>query len=78
MYMNMEKLKQQIKEYQLNAGKTYMQYEQDRFTSYQNYLYKRALYGLNALTEQELASMCDKKKQRISRVYLKGQQAINV
>ena len=76
--MNMEKLKQQIKEYQLNAGKTYMQYEQDRFTSYQNYLYKRALYGLNALTEQELASMCDKKKQRISRVYLKGQQAINV
>jgi hypothetical protein len=36
------------------------------------------LYGLNALTEQELVSMCDKKKQRISRVYLKGQQAINV
>jgi hypothetical protein len=74
----MEKLKQQIKDYQLNAGKTYMQYEVDSYSQYQNYLYKRALYGLNALTEQELASMCDKKKQRISRVYLKGQQAINV
>jgi hypothetical protein len=76
--MIMEKLKQQIKDYQLHAGKTYMQYEQDRYTQYQNYLYKRALYGLNALTQEELASMCDKKKQRVSRVYLKGQQVINV
>ena len=76
--MNMEKLKQQIKDYQLNAGKTYMQYEQDHYTSYQNYLYKRALYGLNAITADEMATMCDKKKQRISRVYLKGQQVINV
>jgi hypothetical protein len=31
--MNMEKLKQQIKNYQLHAGKTYMQYEQDQYTS---------------------------------------------
>ncbi len=73
----MEKLKQQIKDYQLQPGR-YMQYEVDSYSQYQNYLYKRALYGLNALTEQELASICDKKKQRISRVYLKGQQAINV
>ena len=73
----MEKLKKQIKDYQLQPGR-YMQYEVDSYSQYQNYLYKRALYGLNALTEQELASICDKKKQRISRVYLKGQQAINV
>ena len=73
----MEKLKKQIKDYQLQPGR-YMQYEVDSYSQYQNYLYKRALYGLNALTEQELVSMCDKKKQRISRVYLKGQQAINV
>ena len=59
----MEKLKQNVKNYQLNAGKTYMQYETDRYSQYQNYLYKRALYGLNALSEQEIATMCSKKKQ---------------
>jgi len=41
----MEKLKQDIRDYQLNGGKTYMQYEQDKYSVYQNYLYKRALYG---------------------------------
>ncbi len=73
----MEKLKQEIKNYQLNAGKTYMQYETDRYSQYQNYLYKRALYGLNALSEQELATMCSKKKQRIVNVYKRAQVVIN-
>ena len=74
----MEKLKQEIKSYQLNAGKTYMQYETDRYSQYQNYLYKRALYGLNALSEQELATMCSKKKQRILNVYKRAQKVLNV
>ncbi len=73
----MEKLKQDVKNYQLNAGKTYMQYETDRYSQYQNYLYKRALYGLNALSEQELATMCSKKKQRIVNVYKRAQVVIN-
>ena len=30
----MEKLKQEVKNYQLNAGKTYMQYETDRYSQY--------------------------------------------
>jgi hypothetical protein len=59
----MEKLKQDVRNYQLSAGKTYMQYETDGYSQYQNYLYKRALYGLDALTQQELATMCSKKKQ---------------
>jgi hypothetical protein len=66
-----------LENYQVNAGKRYMEYEIDSYTSYQNYLYKRALYGLNALTEQELATMCSKKKQRINNVYLRGQKVIN-
>ena len=74
----MEKLKQQIRNYQLNAGKTYIQYESDGYSQYQNYLYKRALYGLNALTEQELATMCSKKKQRIVNVYKRAQKVLNV
>lgn len=73
----MEKLKQQIKDYQLNAGKTYMSYETDGYSQYQTYLYKRALYGLDALTQQELATMCSKKKQRIINVYKRAQVALN-
>jgi hypothetical protein len=76
MYI-MEKFKRQVRNYQLYAGKTYVQYEQDGFTSYQNYLYKRALYGLDALTEKELATMCSKKKQRIISVYKRAQVTLN-
>jgi hypothetical protein len=76
MYI-MEKLKKQVRNYQLYAGNTYLQYEQDGFTAYQNYLYKRALYGLDALTEKELATMCSKKKQRIISVYKRAQVTLN-
>jgi hypothetical protein len=74
----MEKLKQDVKNYQLHAGKTYMQYEQDKYSVYQNYLYKRALYGLESLTEKELVTMCSKKKQRILNVYKRAQTVLNV
>jgi len=74
----MEKFKQQVRNYQLNAGKTYMQYESDGYSQYQNYLYKRALYGLNALTKEELDTMCSKKKQRILNVYKRAQRVLNV
>ena len=73
----MEKLKQDVKNYQLNAGQTYMKYETDGYSQYQNYLYKRALYGLDALTQQELATMCSKKKQRIVNVYKRAQIVLN-
>jgi predicted DNA-binding protein YlxM (UPF0122 family) len=56
----------------------YMQYETDGYSQYQTYLYKRALYGLDALSQQELATMCSKKKQRVSNVYVKGQKIINL
>lgn len=74
----MEKLKQNLKNYQLITSKTYMQYESDGYSQYQNYLYKRALYGLNALTQDELESMCSKKKQRILNVYKRAQRVLNV
>jgi len=73
----MEKLKNDIRDYQLSVGKAYMKYETDRYSQYQNYLYKRALYGLSALTEQELATMCSKKKQRIINVYKRAQVVLN-
>ena len=73
----MEKLKQEIRNYQLNAGKTHVQYEQDSYSNYQNYLYKRALYGLSSISEEELSKMCSKKKQRIINVYKRAQVVLN-
>jgi hypothetical protein len=76
--MIMQNLEIKIKNYQLNSGKTYMKYELDKYSEYQNYLYKRALYGLNALSEKELIMICSKKKQRILNVYKKAQTILNV
>ena len=73
----MEKLKLELKNYQLNAGKTHIQYEQDSYSNYQNYLYKRALYGLSSINEEELNTMCSKKKQRIVNVYKRAQVVLN-
>ena len=67
-----------LAEYQTVAKNLYVKYEQDKFTAYQNYLYKRALYGLNGMTQEELAKTCEKKKHRINKVYLKGQNVINL
>ena len=72
----MEKLKQDLQNYQINS-KTYVKYDTDGLNQYQNYLYKRALYGLSSLTEQELETMCSKKKQRIINVYKKAQIVLN-
>ena len=72
----MEKLKEQVRNYQMRSH-TVMSYEQDGYSAYQNYLYKRALYGLDALTEKELATMCSKKKQRIVNVYKRAQTVLN-
>lgn len=67
-----------LENYQLKQEKGYMEYEVDSYNSYQNYLYKRALYGLNGLSQNEIAEMCAKKKQRINKVYQKGQVVINL
>jgi hypothetical protein len=67
-----------LENYQLsNQIKNVMQYEYDSYTPYQNYLYKRALFGLNSLTETEINTICNKKKQRINNVYRKAQIVLN-
>jgi len=72
----MEKLKQDIKNYMLEPGK-YQVFEQDKYSTYQNYLYKRALYGLDSLSKEELATMCSKKRSRILNVYNRAQIVVN-
>ena len=63
---------------QLTASKnSYMKYEQDRYSPYQNQRYKRVLHGLKSLSKEDYNRACKANKQRISRVYLRGQRVIN-
>jgi hypothetical protein len=73
----MEKLKENVRNYQLNASTKTTQYLSDGYSQYQNYLYKRALYGLDSLDEKELVTMCSKKRQRIVNVYKRAQIIVN-
>ncbi len=62
----------------LTASKnSYMKYEQDRYSPYQNQRYKRVLHGLKSLSKEDYDTACKAKKQRISKVYLRGQRVIN-
>ncbi len=76
--IKMEKLKKQVKNYQLHSGKTYMEYEQDKYSVYQNYLYKRALYGIKSLPKKEVEEMCGRKKRRINSVHYRAQSVLNI
>ncbi len=76
MIMEMEKLKQDIQNYMLAPSK-YQEFEKDKYSPYQNYLYKRALYGLDSLSVEELNTMCSKKRSRIVNVYNRGQLVVN-
>ena len=58
-------------------SKSFTRYEQDKYTAYQNYLYKRALYGVRSLSKEEVQKTGKQKKRRITRVYLRGQSVIN-
>ena len=75
--IKMEKLKKQVNDYMLRS-QTVMSYEQDKYSKYQNYLYKRALYGLNSLEKEEVSKMCDKKKYRINTVHYRAQKVLNI
>ena len=66
-----------LEEYQLYKGKTYTQYETDKYTAYQNFLYKRALYGLKSLPQAEVDKMSKQKRIRITRVNRRAQRVLN-
>ena len=66
-----------LEEYQLYVGKTYTRYETDKYSEYQNFLYKRALYGLKSLPQAEIEKMGKQKKIRIARVNRRAQRVLN-
>lgn len=69
-----------LQDYQLNGNrkKRYMSYEKDPYNNYQNFLYKRALYGLSVYTKEEIKVMHWEKKRRIEAVHEKAQKVLNL
>lgn len=61
-----------------NKGKRYMEYEIDPFNQYQNFLYKRAMFGLKIYTPEELDAMKKEKRARINKIQRKTQKVLNV
>jgi hypothetical protein len=55
-----------------------LQYEKDPFNSYQNFLYKRALFRLAVYTQEELVKMHSDKKKRIEKVHTRAQEILNL
>ena len=66
-----------LEEYQLYKKNTYAKYEADQYSQYQNFLYKRALYGLSSLPKNEVEQMSKQKKIRISKVNRRAQRVLN-
>lgn len=57
--------------------KTFINYHTDGLNSYQNYLYKRALFGIKSLPQDEVQRMCSAKKRRVNNVYIRAQKTLN-
>lgn len=55
-----------------------VQFEKDPFNSYQNFLYKRALFGLAVYQQDELEKMHWDKKRRIQKVHERAQSVLNL
>lgn len=58
--------------------KRYVQYERDKFSPYQNFLYKRALFGLTVYTDQELKTLNYKERREVKKLHEKTQMTLNL
>lgn len=69
-----------LSDYQLygRPNQRFVEYERDEFNSYQNFLYKRALFGLSVYSAEELSKMHWDKKKRIQKVHLRTQTVLNL
>ena len=58
-------------------GKPRLQFEKDPYSCYQNFLYRRAIYGLNIYTDHEIDDMDDATHNRIVTHFNKTQMVLN-
>jgi hypothetical protein len=59
-------------------GKRYSQYEKDPYNEYQNFLYKRAIFGLKVYTKKELKKLHPQRKEKIKKVHSRAQHELNL
>lgn len=71
-----------LEEFQLYGSqindKRYAEYEVDPFNQYQNFLYKRALFGLKMYSPEEIQQMTDARKSRIVKLHRRSQKILNI
>lgn len=60
------------------SNNKYSVYEKDQFNSYQNFLYKRALFGMSMYTPAEVTIMHWDKRRRIEKVSKHAQKILNI
>jgi hypothetical protein len=79
MYNNSSVYQGKLSKYQTEGRNTVQSvYEKDPYNAYQNFLYRRALYGLNVYTPEEIQKMHGDKKKRIVKVHKRAQALINL
>lgn len=54
------------------------EYEKDVFNERQNFLYRRALFGLSVYSQEEIRQMHSQKRKRIIKVHNKTQEVLNI
>lgn len=55
-----------------------LQYEIDSLTPYQNFLYRRLMFGIKAYKEEDIMNMSENKKKAIDALYKKAQTELNL
>lgn len=59
------------------AKKTYSTYEVDPYNATQNFLYKKALYGLKVYSDEQIAAMKKEEIIEIKKLHKKAQEILN-
>tara|TARA_R110000796_G_scaffold134646_1_gene250430 strand:+ start:2939 stop:3481 length:543 start_codon:yes stop_codon:yes gene_type:complete len=66
-----------LEEYQLHPTSITDNLNYSKLNSYQHFLFKRVLHGLNVYTKEEVAELHWDKKRRISKVWKRAQKTLN-
>jgi hypothetical protein len=66
-----------LEEYQLYPTSITNNFQYTKLNSYQHFLFKRVLHGLNVYTKEEVEKLHWDKKRRISKVWKRSQKEIN-
>jgi|TARA_B110000908_G_scaffold43911_1_gene53380 hypothetical protein len=66
-----------LEEYQLHPTSLTNSFRYTKLNSYQHFLFKRVLHGLNVYTKEEVEKLHWDKKRRISKVWKRSQREIN-